>query len=65
MDGDFFGYDDSLALRYAGRLDESGTRNLPDARPELLEAMTMVAKTGKGPDHQVPSMGCSIKWKTA
>ena len=43
---DFFGYDASLVLRYSGRLDESGTRNLPDARPELLAAMTMGAKTG-------------------
>jgi len=24
-----------------------------------------VAETGRGPEHQVPSMGCSIKWKAA
>jgi hypothetical protein len=29
---------------------------------DLLEAMVVVAKTGKGPAEQVASMGCSIKW---
>jgi len=24
--------------------------------------MKMVAKTQKGPDQQIPSMGCNIKW---
>ena len=31
--------------------------------PELLNAMRQVALTGKGPEEQYPSMGCSIKWK--
>ena len=62
---DFFGYNGSLELQYRGRLDESGTRNLPDARQELVEAMIRVAQTGRGPEDQVPSMGCSIKWKAA
>jgi len=25
--------------------------------------MLQVAKTGKGPQKQIPSIGCSIKWK--
>lgn len=61
---DFFGYNADLALQYRGRLDEAGAR--PDAeaaRPELLLAMREVARTGKGPAQQVPSMGCSIKWR--
>ena len=29
----------------------------------LLEAMIQVAETGKGPIEQIPSIGCSIKWK--
>ena len=62
---DFFGFDADLGLQYRGRLDESGTRNLPDARQELVEAMIQIASTGKGPVDQVPSMGCSIKWKPA
>jgi hypothetical protein len=24
-----------------------------------------VAETGRGPQEQIPSMGCSIKWKDA
>ena len=32
---------------------------------DLYEAMKQVAETGQGPQDQVPSMGCSIKWKAA
>ena len=62
---DFFGLNARGELQYRGRLDESGTRALPDARRELFEAMRQVAETGEGPREQVPSMGCSIKWKSA
>ena len=30
---------------------------------DLIEAMKQVAETGYGPKEQLPSMGCSIKWK--
>ena len=36
-----------------------------DARRDLFEAMVQVAETGRGPQDQIPSMGCSIKWKAA
>ena len=62
---DFFGYDADLGLQYRGRLDASTTTLVPDARRELYEAMRQVAETGRGPQEQVPSMGCSIKWKEA
>jgi peroxiredoxin len=62
---DFFGYDADLGLQYRGRLDASKTTLVPDARRELYEAMKQVAETGRGPQEQVPSMGCSIKWKEA
>ena len=48
---DFFGYNKDLKLQYRGRIDE------------LLGAMTIIAETGKGPLNQIPSMGCSIKWR--
>ena len=35
----------------------------PNARRELYEAMVQVAETGQGPKQQIPSMGCSIKWR--
>jgi hypothetical protein len=34
-----------------------------NARRELYEAMKLVADTGHGPKDQIPSMGCSIKWR--
>ena len=30
---------------------------------DLLEAMKQISETGKGPKDQIPSAGCSIKWK--
>lgn len=63
---DFFGYNADGELQYRGRLDASGrVAGPPDAKRELLEAMKLIARTGNGPEHQVSSMGCSIKWKTA
>ena len=61
---DFFGYNADLELQYRGRLDASKITPVPDARRELYEAMRQVARTGRGPEHQIPSMGCSIKWRT-
>ena len=63
---DFFGFDGKLGLQYRGRLDASGARPGSEDTPrELFEALRQVAETGNGPENQVPSMGCSIKWKTA
>ena len=62
---DFFGFNADLGLQYRGRLDASRREAVPDARRELLEAMRQVARTGAGPAEQVPSMGCSIKWRQA
>jgi peroxiredoxin len=61
---DFFGFNASDELQYRGRLDASRTSLVPNARRELFEAMKQVAETGRGPDEQTPSMGCSIKWRT-
>ena len=61
---DFFGYNADLGLQYRGRLDESRKETAAESvRRDLFEAMKQVAATGKGPDDQIPSMGCSIKWK--
>jgi hypothetical protein len=62
---DFFGYNADLQLQYRGRLDESRKEAAsPDVRRDLFEAMKQVAQTGAGPAEQIPSMGCSIKWRT-
>ena len=61
---DFFGYNADLELQYRGRLDASRKETAPeDVRRDLFEAMKQVALTGQGPAEQIPSMGCSIKWK--
>lgn len=63
---DFFGFDRDLGLQYRGRLDASRAQAGPtDLRRDLFEAMKQVAETGQGPKDQIPSMGCSIKWKAA
>jgi len=60
---DFFGYNKNLELQYRGRI-----RELKDLKPvksgdsDLRTAMKLVAKSGKGPTNQIPSMGCNIKW---
>lgn len=61
---DFFGYNSALKLQYRGRLDASRKETVANAKRDLFEAMQQIATTGKGPIEQIPSMGCSIKWKT-
>ena len=61
---DFFGYNKDLKLQYRGRMRE--LKNLLPVREgesDLLKAMKQVAKTTKGPQDQIPSSGCGIKWK--
>ena len=61
---DFFGYNADLELQYRGRIDSSEKEPAPKDLPrELFEAMIQIVDTGKGPDDQIPSMGCSIKWR--
>lgn len=60
---DFFGFNGKLELQYRGRLDESRKEAAPGARRDLFEAMKQIAETGQGPEKQIPSMGCSIKWR--
>jgi len=63
---DFFGFNARLELQYRGRLDESRKEAAPSGvRRDLFEAMRQIAETGRGPKEQIPSIGCSIKWKAA
>lgn len=59
---EFFGINAAGELQYRGRLDDAKMGDAAHRTPELLEAMRMIAGTGKGPAEQHPSMGCSIKW---
>ncbi len=61
---DFYGLNKDGIIEYRGRLDEGRIDPPPaNARRDLVEAMLEIAKTGKGPKNQIPSAGCSIKWK--
>ena len=60
---DFFGYNNNLELQYRGRIRE--LVNLKPVRAgdsDLYSAMKQIAETGKGPETQIPSAGCAIKW---
>jgi peroxiredoxin len=63
---DFFGISAAGLIEYRGRLD-AGRKDqpAPGARRELVEAMRLIAATGKGPKEQIPSVGCSMKWRHA
>ncbi|PPR43134.1 MAG: hypothetical protein CFH21_00893 [Alphaproteobacteria bacterium MarineAlpha5_Bin11] len=61
---DFYGFNNNLELQYRGRLDSKGKNsNTTNVKRELFDAMTIIAKSGKGPKEQHASMGCSIKWR--
>ena len=63
---DFFGFNRGFELQYRGRFDESRKETAPEGvRRDLFEAMKEIAATQRGPAGQIPSMGCSIKWKDA
>ncbi len=64
---DLFGFDARLLLQYRGRLDSARglAQPAPDTRRELYEAMRGIAEGRGGPDEQIPSIGCSIKWREA
>tara|TARA_B100000945_G_C20350860_1_gene582162 strand:- start:712 stop:1266 length:555 start_codon:yes stop_codon:yes gene_type:complete len=60
---DFFGYNSNLELQYRGRIKElKNLKPINSDESDLLKAMMMIVKTGKGPKNQIPSMGCNIKW---
>jgi peroxiredoxin len=61
---DFFGYNKDLELQYRGRSRE--LKNLipiRNGKSDLYKAMKQIADTNYGPKDQIPSAGCSIKWK--
>lgn len=60
---DFFGFNQHAELQYRGRFDESRKETAPESTRDLFRAMKQVSQTGHGPEQQVQSIGCSIKWK--
>lgn len=63
---DFFGFDANAVLVYRGRLRSPQSCNEAGVqcnKRELLAAMVSIAETGAFAGEQLPSIGCSIKWK--
>ena len=61
---DFFGYNKNLELQYRGRLRElKNFVPVNHGESDLFKSMKQVAETGNGPQDQIPSAGCGIKWK--
>ena len=60
---DFFGYNKNLELQYRGRYKElKNLKPINNEDSDLKVSMKMIGQTQKGPDEQIPSMGCNIKW---
>ena len=61
---DFFGYNGKLELQYRGRIRElKDLKPIRDGESDLFTAMKQISETGLGPKNQIPSIGCSIKWR--
>lgn len=60
---DFFVYDRRLRLAYRGRLDDSWKDSAKVRQRELALALEEILKGKLPTEPQVPSMGCSIKWR--
>ena len=60
---DFFGYNKDNELQYRGRIRElKNLKPVENGESDLLLAMKEIAASGKGPEKQIASMGCNIKW---
>jgi thiol-disulfide isomerase/thioredoxin len=59
---DFFVYDQDRKLAYRGRLDDSWKDEKLVKKQDLSAALESIIEREKVVD-QIPSMGCSIKWK--
>lgn len=61
---DFFVYDRQHLLRYRGQMDGSRPGNSKPVTGADLELAVQAILSGQSPDQrQIPSMGCSIKWR--
>ena len=60
---DFFVYDSQFKLAYRGRLDDSWKDASQVKAAEMREALEILVRGEKPSAKQIPSMGCSIKWK--
>jgi len=60
---DFFVYDQKRTLQYRGRFDDNWKDQTGVTRRDLPNAVDALLADRKPSAEQLPSMGCSIKWK--
>jgi peroxiredoxin len=60
---DLYVYDRTRHLAYHGRLDDNWKEPAKVTKREMKEAIDALLAGKKPGESQVPSMGCSIKWK--
>lgn len=60
---DIFVFDERLKLAYRGRIDDSWKDPAKVSRQDLRAALDALLKGEPVSADQIPSMGCSIKWK--
>ena len=61
---DFYLFDKKLQTVYHGQFDESSPNNsIPLSGKHLKEAMNRLINSQEPIEEQLPSIGCSIKWK--
>jgi peroxiredoxin len=62
---DIFVYGEKRALLYRGRIDDNWREPDKAARRDLRDAIENILTGREVAAEQIPSMGCSIKWKPA
>lgn len=60
---DIYVYDENRILKYRGRIDDSWKDETKVTRNELRNAIDLMLENKEIDFEQIPSMGCSIKWK--
>lgn len=60
---DIFVFDEEFKLRYRGRIDDNWKDHSKVTRRDLETALEAVLNNKDVSEDQMPSMGCSIKWR--
>ena len=60
---DIYVYGEERTLLYRGRIDDNWQEESKVIKKDLREALNAILKGSPVSQNQIPSMGCSIKWK--
>ena len=60
---DIYVYGNERKLLYRGRIDDNWEKSDKVVQRDLKQAIEYILEEKEVPGEQIPSMGCSIKWK--